>query len=83
MQECVFPVPDVDKCGIEPRHHFSDLTDQDVAYGEIVVGFLMLEFYEFAILQEGKFNAGFSSIDNQFFIHDGNKVCHRHVQTTE
>ena len=70
MQESVFAVANIDECGVEAGHHFSDLTDEDIAYGKIVVGLLVLEFHEFAILQEGKFNAGFGDIDNQFFIHN-------------
>ena len=38
----------------------------------------MMEFYEFAAFQQGKFNARFGSIDNEFFIHDGIiMVCRR------
>jgi hypothetical protein len=70
VQESVFPVADVDKCGVQPGHHFSDLADQDVADCKVVVRFLVVEFYEFSAFYQGDLNARFGCVDYEFFIHN-------------
>jgi hypothetical protein len=64
VQESVFAVADVYKSSIQPGHHLPDFADENIAYREVVVGFLMVEFGEFAVLNECEFNARFGRVDD-------------------
>ena len=64
MQECIFSMTNVYKSSIEPWHHLSDLADENIAYGEIIIRFLVVEFGQFAVLDECEFNARFGRVDD-------------------
>jgi len=51
MQKSIFSVPNIHKGGIKSGHHFPYFSDKNIAYGKIVIRFLMLEFGKFTTFQ--------------------------------
>lgn len=70
MQKGIFSVADIDETGVEAGHEFSDFADENVADGEVVVGFLVVNFDQSASFHERDFYAGWRGIDDKFFFHD-------------
>jgi hypothetical protein len=54
----------IHKSSIQARHHLSDLANKNIAYGEVVIRFLVMEFGKFAVLNKCEFNALFGRVDD-------------------
>ena len=85
MEEGIFAVSNIYKGSVEAGHHFADFTDHDVAYAEVGVDFLVMEFDKAALFDEGHFNAVVAGVDNEFFVQMSNifwyRQCHVKVKT--
>lgn len=66
-------MPDVDKGRIKAGHHFANFSDQNIAYAKVVIGFLVMQLYEFTAFEQGQFDAFFGGVNYKFFLHNGDK----------
>jgi hypothetical protein len=62
-------VTNVDEGCIKARHQFPNFTDQDITYGKIVVGLLVVKFDKFAAFEQRDFDSRRACVDDQFFFH--------------
>ena len=60
---------DVNERCVQAGHQFSDFADKNVADGEVVVGFLVVQFDQFPAFQQGLLHARRGGVDDKFFIH--------------
>lgn len=55
---------DLNKGSVEAGHQALDFAKENVSNGEVVIGFLVMEFYQFGLLQQRDFHLGGFRMDN-------------------
>jgi hypothetical protein len=62
-------VPDIHESGIQARHEALNAPYKNVPYGKIVVGFLIVDLYQFSVFKQRNLNLRGGGIDDKFFFH--------------
>lgn len=69
VQKGILRVPNIYKSGIKARHKAFDTPYENVPYGKIVVGLLVVDFYQLPVLEQRNLNLRGGGINNEFFFH--------------
>ncbi|MBK7409350.1 MAG: hypothetical protein IPJ40_15690 [Saprospirales bacterium] len=54
---------------IQPRHKPSDTAEENIAYGKVGIGFLMVQLDQLGVFEQRDFHFRRGGINNQFFFH--------------
>ena len=83
VQESLLGMSDVDEGRVQTGRELAHLPEEDVADREVIVGLLVVQLHEPAVLQDGDFHAGGRGMDDEFLLHqiDDGRMPGREVRS--